>query len=617
MYLEARTALRRGQLRRFERLSESIEGHPLHPWLRYLEFRRNFGRHSDSAIEAFLATVPDTPMADIVRVLWLDRLARQLRWARFLDVYSEVSPNAIEIRHKCQRARAFFETGADLSGFKATARLWQVPRSQDKSCDRTFALWTKRGGRTPELLWSRIELSLRRGNRGLAGYVARLLDQPDRGIAERWIRDHRRPARIVSRANRVEREPAWRRPVTAAIASLARRTPDAAARAWRSVSKGSSLPVDLDAFAAWRIGLGYVQEHRFPEAVEWIESVPAGYRSPRLLGILALLSFAEGRWADSLAALEALPPDTRTELRWRYWRARVLTALGRAEEAGWRELAAERDYYGFLAADRIDAPYRIVQEPAGSPPETLERIERMGGYRRALEFKAIGFRNRLDREWRHLVHHLEGSDLAAAAELATRQGWHFKAIRAAAKAEAFDRLDLRFPIAWRDEAETAARQQGIDAALVLATIRMESAFRPNARSSAGALGLMQVMPATGRRIAKAAGVRVTGRRTLLNPEKNIRLGAAYLSRVLRRMNGHPALASASYNAGPHRAVRWLAAAGGLEPELWVEFIPYTETRQYVKRILEYRIVYRHRLRIAPIRLSELLPPLPEAVGDSR
>lgn len=617
VFLEARTALRRGQRRRFERLSESLEGHPLHPWLRYLEFRRNFGRHPDSAIEGFLATVRDTPMADIVRALWLDRLARQHRWARFLDVYSEVSSNAIEIRHKCHRARALFETGANLAGFKATAKLWQVPRSQDKTCDRAFALWAKRGGRTPEFLWNRIEISLQRGNRGLASHVARMLDRPDRGIAERWIRDYRRPARIVARANRVEREPAWRRPVTAAIASLARRTPDAAARAWRAVSNNSSLPVDLDAFAAWRIGLGYAQEHRFREAVEWIERVPTEYRSPRLLGILALLSFAEERWADSLAVLDALPPDARAGLRWRYWRARALTALGREEEASWRELAAERDYYGFLAADRIDAPYRIVQEPAGSPMETLERIERMGGYRRALEFQAIGFRSRLDREWRLLVQRLEGPELAAAAELAARQGWHFEAIRAAAQAGAFDRLDLRFPVVWRAEAEAAAHSHGIDPAWVLATIRMESAFRPRARSPAGALGLMQVMPATGRRIAKAAGVRVTGGRTLLDPEKNIRLGSAYLSRVLRRMNGHPALASASYNAGPHRAERWLAAGKGLEPELWVELIPYTETRQYVKRILEYRIVYRHRLQSIPIRLSDLLPPLPEADGNPR
>ena len=600
------------------RLSESLRGHPLHSWLRYLDFRRNFGRHTEEAIEAFLATVPDSPMADIVRVLWLNRLARQHRWADYLKVYDEVSPTALETRHRCHRARALFETGADLAGFKATAKLWQVPRSQDRACDRTFALWAKRGGRTPEFIWNRIEASLRRGNRGLAGYVARMLAPPDRAIAERWIRDYRRPARIVSRAKRVERQPAWRRPVTAAIASLARRTPDAAVRAWREVSEGNSaLPVDLDAFAAWRIGLGYAQDHRFHEAVEWIERVPVEYRSPRLLGVLALLAFAEGRWADSLAALDALPPEEGNELRWRYWRARALTAIGRGAEAPWSELAAERDYYGFLAADRIDAPYRIVQHPAGSPSEIVDRIESLGEYRRATEFHAMGLRREFAREWRRLVNRLEGSELAAAAELASRHGWHFEAIRAAARARAFDRLDLRFPVAWREEAEAAARDHGIDPAWVLATIRMESAFRPRARSPAGALGLMQVMPATGRRIAKAAGVRVSGTRTLLDPEKNVRLGAAYLRRLHDRMQGHSALVSAAYNAGPHRADRWLAACAGMEPELWVEFIPYTETRQYVKRILEYRIVYRHRLGNPPVRLSDLLPPLPAPEREPR
>ena len=196
-----------------------------------------------------------------------------------------------------------------------------------------------------------------------------MLDQPDRAIAERWVRDYRRPTRIVARAGRVRREPQWEQPVATAIASIARRTPDAAARAWQAVSgDGSSIPARLDAFASWRIGLGYAQEHRVRAALEWIERVPDEDRSERLLGILALLSFAEGRWVDSLAALDALPPETRGELRWRYWRARALTALGRAGEASWAEIAAERDYYGFLAADRIGAPYRIVQHPAGSTP---------------------------------------------------------------------------------------------------------------------------------------------------------------------------------------------------------------------------------------------------------
>ena len=618
--LEARKALQRGKRQRFDRLIASLRDHPLHPWLRYLEFRARFGRHTESAIDAFLATVPDTPMADLVRLHWLDRLSRQHRWARFLEVHAPLSPRRNGARLECLRARALLETGDNLAGFEATARLWRVPRSQHEACDRTFELWAQRGGRTSEHLWHRIEIALKRSNRGLAAYVARLLDQPDRGIAERWIRDYRRPARIVARASQVPRQPAWREPVATAIASIARRDPSAAARAWRAASKdgATSLPLELDAFASWRIGLGYAQDHRLPEAVEWIERVPKSDRSPRLLGILALLAIAGERWEDALDALDALPADTRSELQWQYWRARALTALGRADEARWSEIAAHRDYYGFLAADRIGAPYRIVQRPAnGSPAERIDRIERMGGYRRALEFHALGFRNGFNREWRHLVRRLEGEDLAAAAELAARYGWYFEAIRGAARAGALDRLDLRFPIAWDDEAAAAAGDHGIDPAWVLATIRMESAFRPRARSSAGALGLMQIMPATGRRIARPAGVRHRGNRTLLDPGKNIRLGAYYLRHLLDRMHGNPTLASASYNAGPHRTERWLAAGEGLEPELWVEFVPYTETRQYVKRVMEYRIVYQHRMGVRTDRLSDLLRPLPTAPAGPR
>ena len=598
---------------RFDRLADLLRGHPLHPWLRYLEFRRRFDRHDERAIEAFLATVPDTPMADFVRVLWLDRLAHQHRWARFLQVHSSLSSGRAGTRLRCLHARALLETGNDTAGFEAAAKLWRVPRSQPRACDRTFAVWTRKGGRTSEHLWDRIEVSLERGNRDLAGYVARMLDQPDRAIAERWIQEARRPGRLVARAGQVRQEPRWERPVAAAIAAIARRTPDAAAEAWQAVTEGrSSVPAKLDAFASWRIGLGYAQEHQVSEAAEWLERVPDEERSERLLGILALLSFAEGRWADSLAALDALPPGTRDELRWRYWRARTLTALGRIEEAPWAEIAAERDYYGFLAADRIGAPYRIVQHPSGSPAERIHRIEGMGGFRRAREFHTLGLRRGFHREWRHFVGRLEGEDLAAAADLALRNGWYFEAIRAAARAGALDRLDLRFPVVWKEEAAAAAREHGIDPAWVLATIRMESAFRPQAHSPAGALGLMQIMPATGRWIARAEGVPYSGSRTLLDPEKNIRLGAAYLRQLLKRLHGHPALASAGYNAGPLRAKRWLARGEGMEPDLWVELVPYKETRQYVKRVLEYRIVYRRLLEAPQVRLSDLLRPLPPA-----
>ena len=228
------------------------------------------------------------------------------------------------------------------------------------------------------------------------------------------------------------------------------------------------------------------------EAVEWIERVPDEDRSERLLGVLALLSFGRGPLGGFPRRPRGIALRTRGELRWRYWRARALTALGRPEEARWAEIAAERDYYGFLAADRIGAPYRIVQHPAGSSAERIRRIEGMGGFRRAREFHTLGFRHGFNREWRRLARRLEGEDLAAAGELALRNGWYFEAIRAAARAGAFDRLDLRFPIAWGEEAAAAARGYDIDPAWVLATIRMESAFRPGARSPAGALGLMQI-----------------------------------------------------------------------------------------------------------------------------
>ena len=160
-------------------------------------------------------------------------------------------------------------------------------------------------------------------------------------------------------------------------------TPTRPFGAWRKASDGRALPEGLDAFAAWRIGLGFAQDYRLREARGWFERVPAAHRSPRLLGLLALVSFAEGRWEDCLAALDALPPDARGELRWRYWQARARDALGRDADPAWAEIAAERDYYGFLAADRLGLPYRFRERPAAVSSDRIEAFERGNGFRRA------------------------------------------------------------------------------------------------------------------------------------------------------------------------------------------------------------------------------------------
>jgi soluble lytic murein transglycosylase len=214
------------------------------------------------------------------------------------------------------------------------------------------------------------------------------------------------------------------------------------------------------------------------------------------------------------------------------------------------------------------------------------------------------------REWRTLTRDLDDAALMAAAYVADVLGWHDQAIFTLARTGYWDDLTLRFPLRYRDLVEEQAWQTGLGEDWIFAVLRQESVFAADVRSRAGALGLMQLMPATARQVAReltpARGG--PGSAEILKPELNITLGSTYLAWMRDRF-GHAALATAAYNAGPHRVARWLPEHC-TEADLWIISIPFNETRGYVERVLAYRIIYGARLGLGPVRLSDLLPPIP-------
>jgi soluble lytic murein transglycosylase len=201
---------------------------------------------------------------------------------------------------------------------------------------------------------------------------------------------------------------------------------------------------------------------------------------------------------------------------------------------------------------------------------------------------------------------MDHAELIAAALIADRWGWHDRAILTVAKAERYDDLGLRFPLAHRDAVVRQARARGLDSAWVYGVLRQESAFMADARSSAGALGLMQLMPATAKLVARRINYPLRSDYELLEPETNIRFGTSYLRMVLDQLGDQPVLATAAYNAGPGRVKRWTAERGHLPMDMWIETVPFRETRDYLQRVLAYTAIYEWRLGQEPTRLSERL-----------
>ena len=589
-----------------ERLRERLGGYPLLPYVEYARLRKALHRVPAREIEAFLERHEGMPPADRLRSRWLHRLAGRGDWEKFIEWY----PGNASARLRCRYARALLATGDEAGAFVQAQGLWMSGKSRPKECDPVFAAWFRSDRFSPGLAWERIELAMARGNVQLARYLERFLDPAGRRLASALREVHGNPRRVG--AIELEGEPARVEAVLVhGLERLARRDPAAAAGMLGQAEERFGLGTAARAAAVRAIGLAFAYRHD-PRAVDRLGRIDPASADIRLLGWRVSAAVLHGRWDEAAEGIALMPEEERARERWRYWHARALEEAGRVEEAraSFESLAAERDYYGFLAADRLEAGYRFNHRPLAVAAETVERVAAMPAMRRALELFALGRRVEARREWRSLTLGLDGEELEAASWIARCRGWHARAVLTIARAPERNDLELRFPLVFRQVVESSSVRRSLPPAAVYAIIRQESAFVHDARSSAGALGLMQIMPRTGSEIARAMGRRLRGRKQLLVPDLNVEMGAYYLRSLLRETGGHIVLATASYNAGPRRVRSWLPARGEVEAAVWIDNIPFTETRRYVRRVLAYRAIYEHRLGQRPTRLSDRMPPIP-------
>jgi soluble lytic murein transglycosylase len=211
------------------------------------------------------------------------------------------------------------------------------------------------------------------------------------------------------------------------------------------------------------------------------------------------------------------------------------------------------------------------------------------------------------REWDDALSRFNDEQRRIAVEVAQGNGWFDRAVYALGRAPDESRLyGLRFPLHHEATIRREAANNRLDPAWVAAEIRAESVFQPRARSSANAMGLMQVLPATGASVAARLGLPWGGAESLFDPDTNIILGTAYLRQLMDKYGGQPYQVIAGYNAGPTPLARWQAQRPGMDPDFWIETISYKETREYVARVLAFSVLYDWRLYGDALTLSERL-----------
>ena len=612
---QAEQALKKGHFRTFRRHMRDLRDYPLYPYLEYHYIRKTLSKTSDKKINAFLEAQDGTSLEKRLRFAWLRHLARQGKWKKYLEYYESGGGT----RTRCTHAYALFKTNRIDDAMNEADQLWQVGESQPKSCNPTFKLWESHGGKTKQVVWNRIDKSMKKGRTRLAKFLAKDLPKSDRVWVQRWIQMHSRPAANLLRKVYRTNKPIARRIVRHGVKRLARRDAGAAADFWDDVREHHLLDdeaeiVALDQYIALKAAY---QKH--PRALELLARLENPSQKVQCWRVRAALN-AQDWWA-ALTWIEALPADERDSEQWRYWRARILEmqsetlpVMRTASERIYSDLAKARTYHGFLAADRIGVDYDLKSRPVKVNEDDLAKMEKRKGVIRARELLLLKKSVDARREWLNVTRDMGDHELQVAAKLASNWGWHDRAIITVAKGAHYDDLDVRFPIAFKNHIMKNASKREIDPAWVYGILRQESVFMSDAKSHAGALGLMQLMPRTGRLTARHIKTRLRNTREILNVSKNIQLGTAYLSRMLARNSGHSALATASYNAGPSRVKQWMPEAE-VPADLWVETIPFTETRRYVRRVMAYTVIYDHRLDGEASKIRQRMPTVQPPPGS--
>lgn len=592
-YQRAMKYLDSGQRSRFLKLKNELADYALEPYLAYADQTRRLPRQSHDQIDAFRTQYADTPLGDSLMQNWLYSLGKRGRWRDYLKYFDPRIRTAILT---CYELTAMHKTGRSDEAFERAEAIWMVDYSQPDECDAILKAWRDAGNLTPELTWRRFRISLLANHTSLASYLSRFLSAADKELGSLMRQVHRRPNITMRKSLFKGDDPRTREVILHGIRRMARRDANQALDLWEDYVQIKSFSevelADTYTYLAIKLGAQYDTRGR-------IDGIPVNLRSnPELLEAHTRLALYNGDWNETLVLIHAMPGELQQQPNWRYWKARVLAqSSDPADQASafaiFEKISHTRDFYGFLAADRLQTPYHLENSAIDAGSEEIARVESLPGIQRALELFTLEKKTWARREWRFSTSNLNTTDLEIAAKVAYNWGWYEQAIHTAIKAEKWDDLSVRFPLAYHEYFISNARISDIPINWSLAIARQESSFMPDAKSSAGALGIMQIMPATAKLIAGSAMVSYKSKRDLIDPLKSIKLGSTYLGQMLRRFNNNRILASAAYNAGPSRVEGWLNENQPLD--VWIETIPFKETRNYVQNVLLFSVIYSHRI----------------------
>jgi soluble lytic murein transglycosylase len=601
----AREALRKGDSDTLERLAAVREAHVLDAYPRYWLLTNLLARSEPPPahqLEDFLAEEAGSNLAERLRADWLRRMAKDGDWSSFVRLYPDLQNPDGELRCAAWTARLL--TG-DRSALDEVAQQWDSLADAHAACDMPLRSAVSSGLVSEDQAWQRIRRQVDTRNPTAALASLPLLPQQQAPAASDLEQAIRSPAPWLDRlpanfaVTRTGRELAL-----VALVRLIRE--DIPAAQLRLLRLQDRLSAEERNYANLVMAM-HAAISRLPEARALYAAAGNIEMTPLQRAWRVRAALRAQDWRGVRSAIEAMPPAERDQADWLYWLGRAHAASGNRDAADslFVRIAGEPHFYGMLAAEELGQPFMPPPATAPLSRAKLEEAERDPSLRRALALYQLDMRTEAIREWVWGVRERDEQFRLGAAHLALRNELYDRAINTAELANPRSNFELRFLTPYRDLIEPHVRAQGLDLGWVYGLMRQESRFVIPARSSVGARGLMQVMPATGKWVANRIGLSGYHTGLLNDPDTNVLLGTSYMRIIMEDLDAHPVLASAGYNAGPGRARRWRDMQP-LEGAIYAETIPFDETRDYVKKVLANAVIYSAMLEKRPQSLKARL-----------
>jgi len=598
-YIKAINYYNSKNYKKFKILKKELINYPLYANLEYKDLHRK--NVNDELVIKFINKNKKSYISKKAYINLIYRLSKRGKFEKLIANYENIGSTDLHCLYIRARIKKKYLSNID----EEIIPIWLSSKSQPKSCDYVFRWFYNNKKLTDELVWQRIKMSLEAGNYYLSRYLIRFLSNKNKVWAKRFLKVHKNPKKnLISKI--FINENRYRNTILShGLDRIAKKNYSLAKKKLEKINSLYKLPVN---FYKTKLKDIYVIAMKSNQKNIFSNKNFTSIESQNLEFILAAANYSiyNSYWSKLLKFINKLPEEIQNSEKWTYWKGKAFCKISDKEmcKLTLSNLSLKRSYYGFMAANILDKPINIVNIPYEVSDDELNEFSSKIEIKRIYELLALGKKREARKELSYLYENSKYTNLNTLNILFHNWGWSQGAILGYGYTKYFDDIRLRFPVLYENYFDKYS-SSNIEKILLYGIARKESIFIQYAKSSAGALGIMQILPKTSYWVLKKAKMKKVSRNYLYNKNMNIFIGSYYFKYLFSKKKSYVE-AIASYNAGPNAVSRWRALNKAPE-DAWIEYIPYDETRRYVKLVLEYSLVYDWILNHKnTVRVSQLI-----------